>query len=250
MLASENRIPSNKIGTASDLWAKAHGDINSGPYECHWCGSACNSKWQHDDPPPIPFTRSNTTAKRPGNAFICQGCWIWRRASVTVNFLSGGFKDHQTAKNHSWWVTPEGVWAIRKEDKGALYERLLKPPTVFFLSLKLDTGGVDNLLQLCVVNNMGGIIADTQLRYTLCNVMHIYTVYELEVAVREGPIGTEPGVQALLSRLGSVPSNVVIPPGEKRGRGRPKTVDIDEEESMPNKKVLVASGMVSKGMLK
>lgn len=210
---------------ASDLYARAHSVKNEGEDECHWCGAPCRRFYIHDDVQQIPFTRSRSTARRPANSYICQGCWHWRRRRVTVNFLGGDFLDLQTAADHSWWVTERGAYAVRSgDDFGLLYDLLLKPPLRFLLSLV--EGSTRNELQLAVCNDVPEILADTRLTYTLNNIPHVYTIYELEQALLGGVQGKEPGVQALIRFLGPLSSpnkEEVIQP--KRDRGRPPPLD-------------------------
>ncbi len=203
---------------ASELFATSQGCKCDGEFECHWCGGRCTRKWIHDDAPPIPFVRSITTAIRPGNAFVCTGCWLYRRPRVTVQHLDGTQKDGQSLTKHSWWITPKDAWIIEKEDHEKLYSYLLSPPSIFSLSL-LSTGKVANLIQLAVVNRNDLMLADTLLYFTLDNIRHSYTVYELEEGLRHGLNGKMPGVRALIEKLGSflLPSIEEV----KRERGRP-----------------------------
>src|SRR5215472_11886568 len=101
--------------TAADLFAFSQGSCNnsSGFWKCHWCGSDCSSEFTHNDVAPIPFFRTKTSAKQPSQPYQCVGCWLWQRPLVTTHFLGGGWKDRQTAKNHSWWITREEAKAIK-----------------------------------------------------------------------------------------------------------------------------------------
>ncbi|MDE2095657.1 MAG: hypothetical protein KGL39_00240 [Patescibacteria group bacterium] len=218
---------------ASEIFALAHESKCQGFSECHWCGAPCGSLWAHDDPPGIvgvkPLARM---ARRPGNPWICKGCWLWRRQRVTVNYLGGDFKDGQTAGHHSWWIEEKGAWALRKESYPKLYEKLLAPPRHFVLSLLVTdpvvSGAIGlapaltNHLQHCVANNVDSLFPDTPLFFTVNGIQHQYTVYELEDGLRNGSEGKEPGIGALIRVLGTYP----LPPkpgqdNEPRGRGRP-----------------------------
>ena len=138
------------------------------------------------------------------------GCWLWRRKSVTANFLSGGLKDRQQAKDHSWWVVKEGAWAIRKDDHPALYEKLLSPPGRFILALLQDDQ--ENRLQQMVAND-----GEPDISFTLDGRMLSYTVADLTGALRGET--TSPGAMALVKRLGPYK----LPEPEKRPSvGRPK----------------------------
>ena len=217
--------------SASDLWALIHSAKNGGPDRCHWCCSPAQRTWVHDDDPPVPFQRSKSTARNPSGCYVCVGCWLFRRGSVTVNYFDGGLegkvlKDRQQAKAHSWLVTEEGATAIRTEQDGKhLYPFLLKPPRRFFLALREGPKAPETLLQLCEANDVLELKADTPLAFTVNNVRHHYTVYELESALRSPEVVGGPGVQALRRVLGpyELPA-VVVPLPEvegKRGRGRP-----------------------------
>lgn len=214
--------------TASDLFAIAHSKKNQGDQECHYCASKCEKTFPHQDALPIPFVRSLTTALRPGNRWVCKGCWLFARKYITVRFLGGGFKDRQCLKNHSLWITPEGVWGLLPTDAGLIYKHLLNPPLTFSLSL-LSEPKVENLLQLMTCNDLSEIIADTELKFTIDNKVHSYCVYELKEALRHGVDGKMPGVRALVERLGPHPLSDELPPvaEEKRRKGghgsRPKT---------------------------
>ena len=222
--------------TASELFAISQSTQCSGPDECHWCGAPCERKWPHDDlPPTIGGLKSRSLAKRPGNGFICNGCWAWKRPRVTVPFLGGGYKDGQCAENWSWYISGGKACALRPgdpSDRDALYERLLDPPPRFFLSLRQEG---PNLLQYAILNTPStGFTASSQLTFTLDNKPLCYTVYELEHAIDKGPEGTEPGVQALLRIFGVPPKKDSISFTEeeqeaptRRGRGRPPKLKTD-----------------------
>lgn len=230
--------------TGPMLFAHSQGLVCQGRWRCHWCGSPCHNDFIHDDPPPIPFIRSNSTAKCPGESYICAGCWRWRRGKTTVNFLDGHYQDGQLLKQHSWWITEETALAVAKGDGKYLYPLLLKPPKRFTLML-LDGQHMDNLLQLAVANDPGGIIAETPLHFTLNNIPHTFSIYEMEEAVRYGPEAYGPGVRALFAFLGKVPDEIKqrFPPPDKeadrKGRGRPQPKD---DAKYTTKRLIVASG--------
>lgn len=228
--------------TASTLFAVSQNSRCEGSNRCHWCGAPCKPLWRHDDPPPVPFTRTVSSALYPREMFVCQGCWLWNRPRVTVFWLSGGYKDGQCAKHHSWWIGPTGAAAISRNCKEKLLASLLKPPQVFSLSL-LETTFEDpvvgvlrgrapsmhNLLHLCLLNEQPEAKADTVYHYTLNNIPHRYTVYELEQAIKGRSQGMEPGVSALM-RLLAPPKPTYRPEveeilelePEKQKHGRPK----------------------------
>lgn len=204
---------------ASDLYALALGTKNTGKLFCHWCGGACDQRWQHNEDPPIPFTKMRSRAKHPSSGWVCAGCWLWQRRNTTVVFLSGAWQDRQCAQNHSWFVTAQCARAVRKLDSGDLYEQLCKPPHRFVLSLA--TPGNPNQLQCAVANDLVEVQAGTPLRFTVDNVEMQYTVHELEEAGKSGGVGKEPGVQALLRWLDRPLAVAPAQPTPPPGRGRP-----------------------------
>ncbi len=195
--------------TVSELYALSQGSKCEGDQKCHWCGGACNSQRIHDDVGPIPFQRTTTTAKVLSSAYCCIGCWLWRLRSRTITFLPAlnpdyPIKDRQTAKKHSWWITREGAWAIPQPfippNPERVYSLLLKPPNPFALLLRKDT---DNQIQLGIVNNGSGVLADTPIQFTFDNVLHSYTVYELEQTLKTGEVtGKSAGTRILIETFG------------------------------------------------
>lgn len=216
--------------TASELFAIANGGRNEGKDECHWCVQPCPQLWRHDDDPVVPFQRTSTYARRPSSHWVCFGCWRFRWKRVTVPFLGGGFKDGQCAEGHSLWVTEQGVWVVRlkeKEDREALYRQLLQPPLRWCLML-LEGAGQVNRLHLAVANDhVHGVRADTALDFTVNNIRHSYTPYDLEEALRHGADGKSPGVQALVRLLGeyAIPPREGARPEGKMPVGRPKPLE-------------------------
>lgn len=196
--------------SASQIYAVSQSNTVRGEEEsCHWCGSPCPRKWPHDDPeklwlnwipasrdPKNPLYRKPSTAKRPSNAYVCPGCYLYRRQRLTVNFLGGGQKDGQAPKHHSWWVDLTGAWALGKDSAEDACLRLMSPPHQFVLMLR--TGECDeNHIHLAEANDHDEIKADTPLVYTVNNQRMDYTVYELEEAMKHGVEGKSPGVRAL-----------------------------------------------------
>lgn len=236
---------SNQKLYASDLFALSQGTQchSNGFSKCHWCANPkCTSEFAHDDVPPIPFVRSKSTSLCPVEPYICYGCWLWRRERVTVRFLVDDFQDRQTAKNHSWWITEDNAYALRSQkDFDEVYRLLLKPPRKFILTLKEP--GFDNLLQLCVANDPGGILGETPLYFTLNNIKHSFTVYEVTEAVKNGPAAYGPGVRALWQFLGEPPEDVKkknpAPKDDVRKQGE-KIMRDDPKKTV--KKVVVTSG--------
>lgn len=224
MTAKGNVAPTPPMTQASELYAMTQGAVLCGPDECHWCGSPCQRLLAHDESPPLPGVRRTGGARRPGNTFVCLGCWLWRRKRITIRFLrglKGDYKDGQCPLWHSWLVTDAGAWALRPEDRPRLWEVLLKPPLRFVLGL-LDEVGETSCIHLMKVNDVQEVKADTPLTFTVNNVPYVYTVYELEEAILQGPEGREPGAQALLRLLGGPPEDLRSKDEpEKRGPGRP-----------------------------
>lgn len=59
---------SASVPSPSDILAVSQAMRNEGEDRCHWCGSACERKWLHDDVAPLPFFRSRSTARNPSSA--------------------------------------------------------------------------------------------------------------------------------------------------------------------------------------
>jgi hypothetical protein len=107
-------------------------------------------------------------------------------------------------------VTRSEARAIRWEHTAELYKILLKPPHQFVLALlteaheRLDVGArkIKNRIHMADCNDLVEVKAGTELKFTLDNIPHIYTVNELEEALRRGTDGKTPGTQALVRLLG------------------------------------------------
>lgn len=245
--------------TAADLFAISQGSINSGDiFKCHWCSSKCGTDWLHDDVAPVPFVRSKSSAKCPDQPYICWGCWLWNRGSVTIYYLGGklseelpAFKDRQCARNNSWWIDENSAWALRSQDLQFLWMRLLKPPKRFILAFRDEIKKPDKkgklieqplLLQLLTANDPGGVLGDTPLFFTHGCTTYQYTVYELEEAIKYGPEPYGPGVNALFRILGDVPNDIKQKyprPSDKKDNGRPPALPDSRSQT---KKVVTASG--------
>mgnify|MGYP001578518699 CR=1 FL=1 len=149
---------------------------------------------------------------------------------MTITYLHGaGSLDGQTPWNHNWLITPEWAAAIHPAGGPELAELLLKPPEQFILMLLSEPslerqprriGAVLNKIHLAEVNELAELRGDTCIRYTLNNILHTYTPYELEQAFVTGTDGKEPGVRALFDLFGLVPRGKEEE--EKKERGRPK----------------------------
>lgn len=205
--------------SAPEFYALGQGVLCEGDQECHYCAAPCSREYLHDDPPPTPFVRTITSARRPANPYLCRGCWMFRRKRITIEFLAGGYKDGQCPQNHSWWLTGDGAWALRPADYPTLYDRLFKPPLDFCLAFVSE--GKTNAIQWAGVNCHKSVQADTPLSFTIDNTVYPFTVYELQEALKLGSEGKEPGVRALVSLLG--PHEMEVE--KKRGPGRPPARD-------------------------
>jgi hypothetical protein len=221
------------LTTASDLFAISQGAKNTGPELCHWCGSACTAQRLHDDPPPQPFRKNTSAAKFPGRLYVCNGCWNWRAPRRSVVYLAPSsdgthiIRDRQAAKDHSWLILPERAWALRKEFEGpSLYAILLEPPRQFALAIK--DGDFPTQIQSTILNDHAfDIRLDTELHFTVNNIPHSYTPYELDKGLRDGPNGRGPGVQALMRVFGEWkrPTPEAKPVTSPQG-GRPKGEEV------------------------
>ena len=233
--------------SASELYALSQTAVCSGPDDCHWCGSPCRRSLPHDDPTPPIGVKRREPALRPGNTYICVGCWLWRRTNLSVNFLSGGVTDRQTPSSHSWWITSDGAWGIRHEDHGTLGQLLLNPPLRFCLMLLGELQV--NHIQTAMANDLAEIKSDTPLTFTVDGKPLTYTVYDLREALKSGPVGRDPGTTVLLRLLGSHAPKL-SPEGEQPGgSGRKhkeiqqdtplgKRSGIDPKETRPNKRTI------------
>jgi hypothetical protein len=228
---------------ASELYALSQGSICAGSFECHWCSSPCTADHIHDDlPTHIPFVRSPHPSKRPGNPYICQGCWLYRRTRLTVNYLSGEWLDRQKPFDHSWLITKTNAWGIRPDDYPELFRFLLKPQCSFVLSLRTPDYQFHNYLQLALCNDIAEITANTTLYFTVNNSANSYTIYELEEAIRNDEEGKSPGVRTLLA-MHRPPRPTEM--NQHRGRGRPR-----KEEEVDHRTVERAvrmSGLMTTG---
>ena len=181
---------------ATDLYAISEGKKNEGHWECHWCTAACDSSMVHDDPPPIPFvSRGKSNAKRPTMPYICLGCWLWRRKSLSIFSLSGKLlKDRQTPRDWSWFITPVDARVIIPDDYPLLREMLLNPPSRFALIVKVDDP-VE--IHRTVANDNQTVTVGTQLHFTVDHVLHSWTPAGLEHAIRNGEQGSDAGCRYL-----------------------------------------------------
>ena len=196
---------------ASELYALLHHKRCSGPFQCHWCAAPCMPKFVHDEDPPIPFEKSKSFAMRPGVPWICNGCRLFRRRSMSVTPLGGGkLIDRQSPPNHSWLITPVQDRIIRFAEHQALRIVLRSPPRQFLLALRV----ADPVrLQHCIVNDHESVLVSTPIRFTVDNVPLTYSVAELESAIGNGANGTEPGTQWLIKHLGPwEPKPIPTPP--------------------------------------
>ncbi len=225
--------------TASELFALAHGTSCHGEDQCHWCGTPCKRLLQHDDAPRDVGIKRPVYARRPGNGFICTGCWLFGMRRVTVRYLDNDFKDRQACKDHSWYVTKQGALGVRKQCASHLYPLLLNPPYTFSLALIDDS--TTNLIQHWVANDVVEVKANTTLKFTINNIAFDYTVDELEQGLRNGSEGRLAGVRELIKLFGPYKLPPLVDPEEgPKGRGRPgpKTV----EQVRKDKRVIQKSG--------
>lgn len=229
-------MPQDILQTASDLFCLSQGTINwssksieelkkkasNAIDKCHYCASPCERTFFHDDPIIMPFSKQpKSKAKCPSNAYICHGCYLWKRKRVTIKFLDNSIKDSQCPMNHSWYITKDDARAINDNSKLLLYKHLLKPDNSFVLSL-LDNGNKEkNELFLSILNDIAEIKGDTVLHFTLNNIPHTYTIYDLESALRSPEVGKTPGVRALIEFCGPFSLPPLVEKEERRGA--PKT---------------------------
>jgi len=210
--------------TAAEYYATLFGSKCSGDNRCHWCNSPCDRRWFHNDPLPRPFCKQKSLARNPSSYWICFGCFHWHKPRTTVTFLDGTQRDKQTACQYSWWLDDQGPLAVKRDNADLIYAKLLNPPLRFVLAL-LDGANEINHIQFFELNDNVEVKASTVLRFTLNGILHTYSVYELEEALKRGPEGKEPGVNALIRLFGMRPDDAPILSDEsnakKSKRGRP-----------------------------
>ena len=212
--------------TAPQLYALSQEKPCTGTDRCHWCGAPCGRLNRHDEPA-APIDRRlkyRSTAKVPSSAWVCNGCWLFRRQSTTVFYLDRKtFMDRQAPQRHSWLIDERGAVALRKEDATEVYRYLLHPPARKTWSLSLVTSGTANNLHQGATNyTISGYTAASPLGFTLNNIPHTYSVQELELAARTGQVnGKEPGVRALFDHFGP-PASGLVQPEQKPKTGRPE----------------------------
>lgn len=229
------------VPTAPQLYALAESTTCSGDQECHWCSAPCKRFYTHEEPPPLIGVRRPSTARRPGNSYVCSGCWMFRRTSITVRYLGNGYRDRRQPAKESWLLTPHKAWGLRGPQTAQhVYPILLKPPPLFALSLIHD--GQENLLHTCPVNASTKWEAANPIAYSLDGTVLHYTPYELEHALRYGAEGKTIGVRSLISFFGTFP---MMPPPEvaqvETGeRGRRKGHNPDAKQHL--KRVVTGSG--------
>lgn len=210
---------------ASELFAYAHEARCEGPFACHWCSAPCSRTHIHDDYPlPIiaPGYRLRSLARRPSSPFICRGCWLWRRKRVTITYLNGDFKDGQAASKQSWLILPsKGAFALNESCREEVWPFLLKPAKRFCLAFY---DGEENHLQLMQAVDLIGVTIETPLRYTINNIIHEYTVYDLEQSIKHQEEKT-PGVRGLVRMLGKLPDAQPVEVKKGRPKGKPAELD-------------------------
>ena len=216
--------------TASRLFGRVQSLVEGSGGVCHWCGSACGRAREHNEPPRRPFIPYRRIALVPNSPYVCEACFAYPRPRVTARFLSGGFKDGQCLREHSWYMDATGIWVIGPTCGSALVEKLKTPAEVFVLAL--TTCG-ETLLQYAAVNHCGDASADTPLTFTVDGKVMTYSVYELEQVAETGELsGKMPGVRYLCDRFGYRKPEKR---GEevKRGRGRPPA----QNTSTPHRRI-------------
>lgn len=221
------------IRTAPDLFALAMGVPNRGDHACYWCGSAAEKDSRHKYPAPMIGQPPLQHVKFPRSPFICRGCARFRKPSVTIFDLAGGFKDGQQYENHSLWMTRMGCAMVAPTQRRMVYDLLLNPPLTFALSLLTGATKEKTRLQGLFVNDHAEIKADTPLYFSIDNMRVGYTVYDLQNALKLGAEGLEPGIRMLVDHCGplhdtSFEPTDEPPPEEKRGRGRPPAKPEDD----------------------
>ena len=248
-----SKEPVRPPSSAAELFGAVTGTLAPGDVACHYCGCPCPRGHTHQEPPPVVGVRPTrpVTARLPHSPWACAPCRTFRQRRRTVLFLGGGYRDGQSLGHWGCYCTPAVCASLREQCYPALYERLLRPPRVFFLGLLEGAAPPELLLQLQCLNDNAEVRSDTVLRFTVNNAPHAYTVYELEQAIALGPAGRDPGAQALLRVLGAPPqalraqlkhreAPVEVP--EKRERGRPTVEEAKDHRVGQERRQIRQSG--------
>jgi hypothetical protein len=206
------------------LFAHAHGQEIRGPARCHWCGNPCDRLWPHDDLPPLPFTKQKYHALCPSEPWVCVGCWLYRRKRVTLRFFSGDFRDGQAAGDHSWLLTEGGFWGLSPYclKSPQLREFFLKPPLRWALAVRDGREPPACLIHRTPLNDLPEVQVGSLLRFTINNVEHTYSVFELSQAMAHGTPGKQAGTRELFRLLGEPRLKPPLPPPPPSVGGRPK----------------------------
>lgn len=211
---------------ASDLYAKSNGKTNKGHQRCHWCGAPCGIEDLHDDQERIAFRRWKSEAAVPDSHWQCLGCKLFRRLRYTPTNLNEKDGPKGSPQHSSWFIIDKRARRIDHSCYAELREIVLKPPSQFVLMF-LEVEQV-NKLHLAKLNEHPEIRTDTPLLFTVDNVVHTYTVYELESAIQNGGNGVGGGSRWLASHL--------KPWGTEMQSSEPITDDEDDEpQSQPGK---------------
>lgn len=231
---------------ASELYAACNGEKCEGQERCHWCLAPCDQKQRHDDVPFLPFVKSAQFPKYPSGPWICRGCWLWRRTSLSIKFLDGTIKDRHAPMSNSWWFDDKEIFGLRKMEGQKAYDLLLKPPLKFCMTI-LTGDRVKNFIHLAEANEFTEIKANTPIVFTLDNIRMEYTVYELEEGLRHGVDGKMPGVRTLIEFFGKVELPPL--PDNPRGRGRQHEIMVDRRNLEQKSKMtrVVQGGPLSSG---
>src|SRR3990167_4621660 len=201
---------------ASELYAASEGKRCEGKRECHWCGSACDEKWLHDEPPLLIGVRRSFLVARPGSPWICAGCWLWRRQRITVRFLDDTIRDNQSPPKHSWFISSRNSLAFTPNHHSILFNLITTPPAHFVLIIRTPGSAIDVTLQTAIVNETNNLTINTPLWFTLDNIRHQFSLYELDDAIRRDSTGKEPGVRVLATMFeGLLPKSPDEPPAAR-----------------------------------
>lgn len=207
--------------SAPHLYAHSQERACSGKERCYWCGAPCGTANVHGEVPPQIMRGYRSSAKVPSSHWICTGCWLWRRQSITLQFLNGrGYQDRQAPSKWSWLITEKEALALRVsgqavfasgclQDRELAYQYLLRPNGQSFCLSLVSSGQVNQLHLACVNQSSSGFTAGAQFTYTLDGRQLTYTVHELEEAIRKNANGASPGVRLLMEHLGPAPEGLV-----------------------------------------
>lgn len=207
---------------ASELFAISQNSKCEGNKECYWCGAPCGEGHTHSEPMPRVIAQKNLQVSRPASPWICEGCFLFRRPSISIFDLNRKWvKDRQTCPKWSILITERETLGITLAAKDSLQKFLLSPSQRFCLMI-LNRANIENRLHHAIVNDVRQVLEGTEFHFTVDNVPHSWSVASLRHGINNEPNGTEAGVRFFLENFGPWTPD---PKEEPRGPGKRKVED-------------------------